>query len=69
MDTPECELTSTSKARILPKLSVQDGALSRLADMTLESGDFLHRDFTEDRQGATHICRDWEGVYDVVSSN
>ncbi|KAJ8090150.1 hypothetical protein PM082_018735 [Marasmius tenuissimus] len=39
------------------------------ADMTLEEGDFTQRDFTKDRFGATHICRDWDAVYDEIGSN
>ncbi|KAJ7119455.1 hypothetical protein C8R44DRAFT_624102 [Mycena epipterygia] len=39
------------------------------ADMTLEAGDFVERDFRFERQGAGHVCRDWEHVHEVVQSN
>ncbi|KAL0961077.1 hypothetical protein HGRIS_006060 [Hohenbuehelia grisea] len=38
-------------------------------DLTLEPGDFTERNFTTDRVGATHICRDWEAEYEAVASN
>ncbi|KAI0262322.1 hypothetical protein BC834DRAFT_972119 [Gloeopeniophorella convolvens] len=37
------------------------------ADATLERGDFAERAFAEDRVGAAHVCRDWEGVYGAVA--
>lgn len=37
------------------------------ADVTLEPGDFMTRNFTTERFGAKHICRDWEPVYDIVN--
>lgn len=36
------------------------------ADLTLEPGDFTKRNFTEDRLGVTHTCRDWSTVIDRV---
>lgn len=38
------------------------------ADLTLEPGDFAARDFTEDRLGVTHTCRNWNGVIDRVNT-
>ena len=37
------------------------------ADRTLEVGDFVTRNFTADRVGAVHTCRDWRAVYDRVT--
>ncbi|EGO00641.1 hypothetical protein SERLA73DRAFT_178504 [Serpula lacrymans var. lacrymans S7.3] len=37
------------------------------ADVTLEPGDFMSRNFTTERVGATHTCRDWEPAYTVVN--
>ena len=39
------------------------------SDTTLEPGDFMQRDFTVDRLGATHICRDWDAIYEDVRIN
>ncbi|KAJ7650624.1 hypothetical protein FB45DRAFT_21346 [Roridomyces roridus] len=39
------------------------------ADLTLEPGDFTKRDFSQDRVGATHICRDWTAVISKVDEN
>lgn len=39
------------------------------ADLTLEAGDFMTRNFTEERGGSIHICRDWEAVYDEATMN
>ncbi|KAF7792945.1 hypothetical protein EIP86_004048 [Pleurotus ostreatoroseus] len=39
------------------------------ADVTLEPGDFMQRNFTIERVGATHTCQDWEPVYDMVADN
>lgn len=36
------------------------------ADITLEPGNFIQRNFTRERIGATHTCRDWEPIYDFV---
>lgn len=33
-------------------------------DLTLEPGDFTKRDFDVDRQGETHVCRDFETAWD-----
>lgn len=33
-------------------------------DLTLESGDFMQRDFENERVGERHACRDWEAIYD-----
>lgn len=38
-------------------------------DLTLEAGDFTTRNFTEDRSGPTHTCRDWEPAMSVVTAN
>ncbi|PBK64373.1 hypothetical protein ARMSODRAFT_979199 [Armillaria solidipes] len=38
-------------------------------DMTLEPGDFMERNFTEERIGEEHICNDWEGVSDAGTHN
>ncbi|KAF8549286.1 hypothetical protein OG21DRAFT_1515397 [Imleria badia] len=37
------------------------------ADRTLELGDFITRNFTTDRVGAIHTCKDWSAVYDRVT--
>jgi hypothetical protein len=39
------------------------------SDTTLEPGDFMQRDFTLDRIGATHVCRDWDAIYEDVRIN
>ncbi|KAF8169234.1 hypothetical protein BJ912DRAFT_1048458 [Pholiota molesta] len=39
------------------------------ADLTLESGDFMQRDFDWDRKGATHECLDWQDVYGALVSD
>ncbi|KAI0295628.1 hypothetical protein B0F90DRAFT_1749919 [Multifurca ochricompacta] len=39
------------------------------ADTTLEPGDFTERDFTSDRLGQYHVCRDWGAVYDQMAVN
>ncbi|KJA18980.1 hypothetical protein HYPSUDRAFT_44660 [Hypholoma sublateritium FD-334 SS-4] len=39
------------------------------ADMTLERGDFAQRNFTRDRIGAIHQCRDWRAVYNAAYSD
>lgn len=39
------------------------------ADVTLEPGDFTTRNFTEDRVGSTHICRDWSPIMETVAKN
>jgi len=39
------------------------------ADRTLEVGNFITRNFTSDRVGATHTCKDWSVVYDKVTYN
>ncbi|TDL20999.1 hypothetical protein BD410DRAFT_323948 [Rickenella mellea] len=38
-------------------------------DLTLEPFDPLDRDFSVDRVGATHVCRDWSAVYAEMSKN
>ncbi|KAK0432650.1 hypothetical protein EV421DRAFT_2000456 [Armillaria borealis] len=38
-------------------------------DMTLEPGDFMERNFTEERTGEEHICNDWEEVSDAGTRN
>ena len=37
------------------------------ADVTLEPGDVFARNFTTERIGATHTCRDWEPSYGMVN--
>lgn len=39
------------------------------ANTTLEPGDFTLSNFTEERVGATHVCRDWTHVYKEVEQN
>ncbi|EJD46607.1 hypothetical protein AURDEDRAFT_184310 [Auricularia subglabra TFB-10046 SS5] len=39
------------------------------ADLTLEAGDFAERDFTRDKVGSTHTCRDWSAVYPLMEEN
>lgn len=39
------------------------------ADLTLEAGDFITRDFEQQRVGAAHVCRDWGEIYDSVAVN
>ncbi|KAA1470522.1 hypothetical protein DENSPDRAFT_818147 [Dentipellis sp. KUC8613] len=39
------------------------------ADLTLEPGDFASRSLAGDAEGATHVCRDWEAVYDMLKVN
>ncbi|KAG2022375.1 hypothetical protein CC2G_000131 [Coprinopsis cinerea AmutBmut pab1-1] len=36
------------------------------ADVTLEPGDFMTRNFTVERAGATHTCVDWIPAYDFM---
>ncbi|KAF9479332.1 hypothetical protein BDN70DRAFT_984122, partial [Pholiota conissans] len=38
-------------------------------DLTLEEGDFAERDFTRDRLGAIHTCRNWENTRAVANEN
>jgi hypothetical protein len=38
------------------------------ADVTLEPGDFAARNFSAERVGATHVCKDWEPVYAMVDA-
>ncbi|EJD48816.1 hypothetical protein AURDEDRAFT_136066 [Auricularia subglabra TFB-10046 SS5] len=39
------------------------------ADLTLEPGDALDRDFTHSRSGSTRLCRDWSVVYNAMERN
>lgn len=39
------------------------------ADLTLERGDFIQQDFTINKTGETHRCRDWGKVYQVMDDN
>jgi hypothetical protein len=39
------------------------------ADLTLEPAGWQSRDFKFDRVGATHMCRDWTGIYAEVERN
>lgn len=36
------------------------------SDLTLEKGDFMSRNLSLQRVGATHVCRDWSKVYDFL---
>ena len=38
-------------------------------DLTLERAGWEERDFDFDRVGATHVCRNWETVYETVERN
>ncbi|KAJ7119459.1 hypothetical protein C8R44DRAFT_624141 [Mycena epipterygia] len=38
-------------------------------NLTLERGDFTRRNFTTERGGTIHVCRDLEPVYDSLRSN
>ncbi|KAI0722491.1 hypothetical protein C8Q76DRAFT_691264 [Earliella scabrosa] len=38
-------------------------------DLTLEPYDALERNFDVERSGATHVCEDWNQVYDEMSKN
>ncbi|KAL0573266.1 hypothetical protein V5O48_008693 [Marasmius crinis-equi] len=38
-------------------------------DLTLESADWEKKDFDTDITGATHVCRDWEGVSAILEKN
>ncbi|KAJ7587160.1 hypothetical protein C8J56DRAFT_729223, partial [Mycena floridula] len=40
-----------------------------LPDLTLEKASWESRDFDTHRVGATHVCKDWSAVYDVVEDN
>lgn len=33
------------------------------SDLTLETGDFMKRNFTWEKLGATHVCKDWNDIY------
>lgn len=35
----------------------------------LEKGDFLDRDFEEDRLGDTMVCKDWEKIYTILGDS
>jgi len=39
------------------------------ADVTLEPGDFMTRNFTTERTGGTYSCLDWTPVYKAVEEN
>ncbi|KAF9818454.1 hypothetical protein IEO21_02803 [Rhodonia placenta] len=39
------------------------------ADITLESGDFMARDFSVELVGETRVCRDWTAVYSAMHDN
>lgn len=36
------------------------------ADLTLEDGDFTKTNWTMSRAGATHICKDWNVIYEKL---
>ena len=50
-------------------LSYMREAVLCTADTTLEPGDFTTRNFTEQRTGATHECRDWRQLYKQIEDN
>ncbi|KAK0214240.1 hypothetical protein EDD85DRAFT_943265 [Armillaria nabsnona] len=37
------------------------------ADLTLEPGDFMERDFVLSRTGSMHVCHDWSAVYSIMA--
>ncbi|KAK0217188.1 hypothetical protein IW262DRAFT_176009 [Armillaria fumosa] len=37
------------------------------ADLTLEPGDFMERDFVLHRTGSMHVCQDWSAVYSIMA--
>ncbi|KAE9388892.1 hypothetical protein BT96DRAFT_926836 [Gymnopus androsaceus JB14] len=37
------------------------------SDQTLEPGDFVLRNFSTAREGATHKCRNWSRVYEYMT--
>lgn len=39
------------------------------SDLTLEMYDPLQRNFTSEKLGAVHVCRDWSRVYDEMQRN
>ena len=39
------------------------------SDTTLEPGDFMLRNFTQEREGITLVCRDWRVIYEEMKSN
>ncbi|KAF8520737.1 hypothetical protein BU17DRAFT_46394 [Hysterangium stoloniferum] len=38
-------------------------------DLTLEPGDFVKRNFTVQRMGALHVCRNWEHVRSTLTND
>lgn len=38
-------------------------------NLTLEPGDFTKRNYTQERTGQTHVCRDWTAAYDALADN
>ncbi|EJD46591.1 hypothetical protein AURDEDRAFT_124014 [Auricularia subglabra TFB-10046 SS5] len=47
---------------------LRHGALCS-ADLTLEPGDFTLRNFTRDRVGPAHLCRDWSQIYNAYEES
>ncbi|KXN87294.1 hypothetical protein AN958_08983, partial [Leucoagaricus sp. SymC.cos] len=47
---------------------LRQGALCS-PDLSLEPGNFEEKDFSVERAGATHVCRDWEIVYEAMSKS
>ncbi|KAJ3848743.1 hypothetical protein EV368DRAFT_86290 [Lentinula lateritia] len=39
------------------------------ADTTIEQGDFMKRNFSLQQPGSTHVCRDWDYIYDKIGNN
>ncbi|KAJ7736770.1 hypothetical protein DFH07DRAFT_842766 [Mycena maculata] len=73
MDTFGRALTTTSHRAGWKRLQhclnyLREVALCQ-ADKTLEAGNFSERDFRIERQGAGHVCRDWEYLHKAVQSN
>ncbi|EJD46595.1 hypothetical protein AURDEDRAFT_63137, partial [Auricularia subglabra TFB-10046 SS5] len=59
----------TELAHVLHCLSYLRHGVLCSADLTLEAGDFMSHNFTRDRVGATHQCRDWSQLYETFDSN
>ncbi|PIL35481.1 hypothetical protein GSI_02209 [Ganoderma sinense ZZ0214-1] len=38
-------------------------------DLTLEPGDFEERDFEVERTSGTHVCKNWDAIYNVMEEH
>lgn len=47
---------------------LRQGILCKATD-DVETGDFMERDFEEDRIGETLVCEDWERAYEELDAN